>query len=171
MKEKGVSWWKQKKKNSNEESNAMNDVTWRAVRLTPAFCSLNENPTLTPARPAGVRTSVFIWCGILAGRPHVWLIVVIISQGDGWAAGGTIAVNHCGRSGHSGAAHGPAVWVWRERLGLWRCLDVGDSRRYISPAQLDVQPREEAVTPGVPGGVGGAQCGGLCCAPMAIYLH
>lgn len=101
----------------------------------------------TPAWLVGVHTSALNLCDILAVKSHIWLIIVIISQWDGWAVQGIIAASHCSRYSHLGVPHSPAVEGWKE-MGRWGGLVTvgGASEAHICPPQLDMEARGQAMT-------------------------
>ena len=101
----------------------------------------------TPAWLVGVHTSALISCDSLAVKSHIWLIIVIINQWDGWAVQGIIAASHCSRSSHLGAPHSPAVLGCSE--GVWTMAVEGGALKPeapICPPQLETEARGEAVT-------------------------
>lgn len=101
----------------------------------------------TPAWLVGVHTSALISCDSLAVKSHIWLIIVIINQWDGWAVQGIIAASHCSHSSHLGAPHSPAVLGCSE--GVWMMAMMGGALKpeaHICPPQLETEARGEAVT-------------------------
>ena len=94
----------------------------------------------TPAWLVGVHTSALISCDSLAVKSHIWLIIVIINQWDGWAVQGIIAASHCSHSSHLGAPHSTAVLGCSE--GVWMMAMMGGALKLISVLHSWKQRRE-----------------------------